>query len=318
MRKEKVAIVFPGQGSQYVGMGKDLYDNFEIARRVFQEVDDAINQKLSDLIFFGDKEKLNLTENAQPAIMACSIAAYRILTDINGATTMADLCRATAGHSLGEYSALCAAGSISLSDTAKLLKKRGLAMQAAVPVGHGGMSALLGVDFDTASQIAIEAEKYGICEVANDNCNGQIVISGDIKALEYAETIATQYGCKKAVRLPVSAPFHSVLMHPAAKIMEQELLNMHFITPSVPVISNYTARPNLSTVQMVQLLVGQISNVVRWTESIQVISKRYNTKHFIECGPGKVLSGLINRILIQVDCKQVSSKDDLKNIENIV
>jgi [acyl-carrier-protein] S-malonyltransferase len=318
MRRENVAIVFPGQGSQYIGMGKDLYDNFETARRVFQEVDDAINQKLSDLIFFGDKETLNLTENAQPAIMACSIAAYKILCEINGATSMIDLCRATAGHSLGEYSALCAAGAISLADTARLLKKRGLAMQAAVPVGQGGMSALLGVDFDTASQIAIEAEKYGICEVANDNCNGQIVISGDIKALDYAEAIATQYGCKKAVRLPVSAPFHCALMHPAAKIMEQELLNMNFSPPTVPVISNYTARPNVSTVQMVQLLVGQISNVVRWTESIQLMSARYNIKHFIECGPGKILSGLISRILIQVDCKQVFSRDELRSIEKIV
>ena len=318
MRKENVAIVFPGQGSQYIGMGKDLYDNFEIARRVFQEVDDAINQRLSELIFFGDKEVLNLTENAQPAIMACSIAAYRILAEINGATSMSDLCRATAGHSLGEYTALCAADALSLADTARLLKKRGLAMQAAVPVGHGGMSALLGVDFDTASQIAIEAEKYGICEVANDNCTGQIVISGDIKALDYAETIATQYGCKKAVRLPVSAPFHCALMHPATKIMEKELLNMTFSSPTVPVISNYTARPNVSTVQIIQLLVGQIANVVRWTESIQLMSARYNTKHFIECGPGKILSGLINRILIQVDCKQVFSSNELRSIEKIV
>jgi len=318
MRRENVAIVFPGQGSQYIGMGKDLYDNFETAKRVFQEVDNAIDQKLSDLIFYGDTHTLNLTENAQPAIMACSIAAYRVLDEINGAKSMAELCSATAGHSLGEYSALCAAGALSLTDAAKLLKKRGLAMQDAVPVGHGGMSALLGVDIDTASQIAIEAEKYGICEVANDNCNGQIVISGNIKALEYAESIASQYGCKKAIRLSVSAPFHCALIHPAAKIMEQERLNTHFRSPAGPIVSNYTARPNISTIQIVHLLVGQISNVVRWTESIALISKRYNVKHFIECGPGKVLSGLISRILIQVDCKQVSSKGDLRNIENIV
>jgi [acyl-carrier-protein] S-malonyltransferase len=318
MRRENVAIVFPGQGSQYVGMGKDLYDNFQTAKLVFQEVDDAIGQKLSDLIFYGDKNLLNLTENAQPAIMACSIAAYRVLAEINRATSMVQLCSASAGHSLGEYSALCAAGALSLTDTARLLKKRGLAMQDAVPIGTGGMSALLGIDIDTASQIAIEAEKYGTCEVANDNCHGQIVISGHVKALEYAESIARQYGCKKAIRLSVSAPFHCALMHPAAKIMEQELLNTNFRSPAVPIVSNYTARPNISTVQIPQLLTGQISNVVRWTESITLISARYNIKHFIECGPGKVLSGLISRILIQTDCKQASSKEDLENIENIV
>jgi [acyl-carrier-protein] S-malonyltransferase len=318
MRKEDIAIVFPGQGSQYIGMGKDLYDNFETARRVFVEVDEAISQNLSDLIFFGNKDELDLTENAQPAILACSIAAYRVLAEINEATSMFDLCAVTAGHSLGEYSALCAAGALSLSSAARLTKKRGLAMQAAVEIGRGGMSALLGVDFDTASQIVIEAEKYGVCEVANDNCNGQIVISGDIKAIEYAESIASQYGCKKSVRLSVSAPFHCSLMHPAAKIVEKELLEINFSPPKVPVISNYTARPNVSTIQIVQLLVGQIANVVRWTESIKLMSARYNVKHFIECGPGKTLSGLISRILIKSDCKHVFSKDELRSIDKIV
>ncbi len=318
MKKEHVAIVFPGQGSQYIGMGKDLYDNFAVARRVFHEVDDAINQKLSDLIFFGTSDQLNLTENAQPAIMACSMAAYRVLAEINGAQSMNRLCAVTAGHSLGEYSALCAAGSISLHDTARLLKARGLAMQEAVPLGKGAMSALLGVDFDTASRIAIEAERYGVCEVANDNCIGQVVISGDIRAVEHAESIAKQYGCKRAIRLVVSAPFHCTLMHSAAKKMAEELSKINFTTPSVPVVSNYTARPNLSQQQIPQLLVGQIANVVRWTESVQLISTEYNVNNFIECGPGKILSGLISKTLIKVECMNLGSKADLNTLRNIL
>lgn len=318
MRKESVAIVFPGQGSQYIGMGKELCDNFLSARKVFEEVDEAINQKLSDLMFFGDSAELNLTANAQPAILACSIAAYKVLAEYNGASNIVDMCSVVAGHSLGEYSALCAAGAISLADAAKLVKKRGLAMQAAVPVNKGGMSALLGVDFDTATQIVIEAEKYGVCEVANDNCIGQIVISGELQALEYAEKIATRYGCKKAIRLPVSAPFHCSLMRPAAKIMEKELSKVKISAPAVPVVSNYTARPNLAQLQILQLLVGQISNVVRWTESIRLIHDRYNVRNFIECGPGKVLSGLTSRILVKVNCLSFGSPVDLMNIERII
>lgn len=318
MRKEDVAIVFPGQGSQYIGMGKDLYDNFDIARKVFHEVDNAISQNLSKLMFDGNSEDLNLTENTQPAIMACSIAAYRVLADINGAQNMNDLCIVTAGHSLGEYSALCAAGSLSLHDTAKLLKKRGLAMQEAVPVGKGAMSALLGVDFDTASRIAIEAEKYGVCEVANDNCIGQIVISGDIKAIEYAESVSKRYGCKRAVRLSVSAPFHCTLMHHAAEVMSVELSKVKISAPSVPVVSNYTARANLSSILIADLLVGQISNVVRWTESVKLISDSYNVKYFIECGPGKILSGLINKTLIKAQCMNLGSKAELNALHSII
>lgn len=318
MRKEDVAIVFPGQGSQYIGMGKNLYDTFEVAREVFQEVDDAIDQKLSDLMFFGDKDTLNLTENAQPAIMACSIAAYRVLSKVNNASSISQLCVVTAGHSLGEYSALCAAGALSLSDTAKLLKKRGLAMQSAVPVGKGGMYAMIGIDINTASQVVIEAGKYGVCEVANDNCFGQIVISGDIKALEYAVSIAEKYGCKRSIKLPVSAPFHCSLMHPAAKVMENELSKIHISSPNVPVVSNYTARPNMSSIQIPQVLVGQIPNVVRWSESIELIYKMYNVKHFIECGPGAVLSGLIRRIISNIECINLSCTSDLDNIKKII
>jgi len=318
MRREDVAIVFPGQGSQYIGMGKDLYDNFTAAKRVFQEVDEAISMKLSDLIFYGDKEELNLTANTQPAIMAVSIAAYRVFAEKNGAASMEDLCAVTAGHSLGEYSALCAAESISLADTARLLKIRGQAMQQAVPIGKGGMSAFLGIDFDTATNIVIEAEKYGICEVANDNCIGQIVISGEIAALEYAEKIASEYGCKKAIRLPVSAPFHCKLMDPAAKVMEEALSKVKILSPSVPVVSNYTARPNLSQIQILHLLVGQISNVVRWTDSVKMIFDRYNTRNFVEIGPGKVLNGLINRILIRTNCMNFEKIGDLSTIPNII
>lgn len=318
MRRESVAIIFPGQGSQYVGMGKELYDNFLVAKRVFEEVDEAIDQKLSTLMFDGDRDELSLTVNAQPAIMACSIAAYRVLAEKHGATSMVDLCAVTAGHSLGEYSALCAADSISLADTAKLLRKRGIAMQNAVPIGKGGMTALLGVDFNTATHIAIEAEKHGICEVANDNCAGQVVLSGDLQALAYAEEIAGRYGCKRAIRLPVSAPFHCALMHPAAKVMERELAEVTIRAPSVPVMSNYTARPNLSNVQILQLLVGQISNVVRWTDCVKTMSNRYNVKNFIEVGPGRVLSGLVNRILMSVNCMNVENISDLSRIPTIV
>ena len=318
MRKEGIAIIFPGQGAQQIGMGKDLYDNFEVAKRVFQEVDSAINQNLSDLIFYGNKEELDLTENAQPAIMACSIAAYKVLAEVHGAMSLSDLCIATAGHSLGEYTALCAAGSLTLSDTAKLLKIRGKSMQEAVPVGQGTMSALLGIDFDSASQIVIEAEKYGTCEIANDNCIGQIVISGDTKAVEYAERIASQYGCKRAIRLPVSAPFHCALMYPVEKIMSAELAKIYIAAPSVPVISNYTARPNLSPIQIAQLLVGQISNTVRWTESIELIHRRYNVENFIECGPGKILCGLVSRIITYSKCMNVGAKADLATIPKIV
>ncbi len=318
MRREDVAIVFPGQGSQYIGMGKDLYDNFPVAKRVFEEVDEAISMKLSDLIFYGEKDELNLTENTQPAIMAVSIAAYRVFAEQNGASSMEDLCAVTAGHSLGEYSALCAADSISLSDTARLLKIRGQAMQKAVPIGKGGMSVFLGIDFDTATNIVIEAEKYGVCEVANDNCIGQIVISGEIPALEYAEGIAAEYGCKRTIRLPVSAPFHCKLMDPAARVMEEALNKVNILAPSVPVVSNYTARPNLSQIQILHLLVGQISNIVRWTDSVKIISDRYNTRNFVEIGPGKVLNGLINRILIRINCMNFEKVSDLNTIPNII
>ncbi len=318
MRRENVAIVFPGQGSQCIGMGKDLYDNFQVAREVFDEVDEAIGQNLSKLMFDGDKDELNLTENTQPAIMAVSVAAYRVLADHNKAYSMEDLCAVTAGHSLGEYSALCAAGSISLSDTAKLLKARGKAMQKAVPLGKGGMSALLGIDFDTANQIAAEAEKFGVCDVANDNCIGQIVISGDIATLEHAEKIAAEHGCKRAIRLAVSAPFHCKLMDPAAKVMEEELAKVKILAPAVPVVANYTARPNLSQVQILPLLVGQVSNVVRWTESVKTIFDRYDTRNFIEVGPGKVLNGLVNRILMKTNFMNLEKTSDLNTIPNII
>ena len=318
MRKENIAIVFPGQGSQYIGMGKDLYDNFSIAKDVFHEVDEAIGQKLSTLMFEGSKNELDLTENTQPAIMAVSIAAYLILAEHNKAHSMDSMCAVAAGHSLGEYSALCAAGSISLADTARLLKKRGQAMQNAVPVGKGGMTALLGIDIDTAMQITVDAEEYGICEVANDNCIGQIVISGEIKALEYAESIAMKYGCKKAIRLHVSAPFHCMMMKPAALIMQQELSKVKIIAPAVPVVANYTARPNLSSIQIPQLLVGQISHMVRWSDSVKLIFSRYDIKNFIEIGPGQVLKGLINRIVVKTNYLSFEKTSDLNIIPSII
>lgn len=315
MKREDTALVFPGQGSQYVGMGKNLYDDFEVARRVFEEVDDGVNQKLSELIFNGNKDDLNLTENTQTGIMAVSVAAYRVLAAEKGIKSLAEICKVTAGHSLGEYSALCAAGSISLTDTAKLLKARGKAMQEAVPVGKGGMLALLGVNYETAQQIATAGEKHGVCQVANDNCSGQVVISGDLIALEEVEKFASEYGCKRAIRLPVSAPFHCRLMGPAANVMQDELAKVQIFNPSVPIIANYTAKPNLSSEAVLGLLVNQIPNRVRWNESINLMSEEYKIKNFIEVGPGKILTGLIGRILEGVSCTSFEKSSDLNNIQ---
>ena len=286
------AFIFPGQGSQAVGMGGALADAFPVAREVFEEVDDALGQKLSLLMREGPMEELTLTANTQPALMAHSIAAMRVLEKEAG-VDIADA-QFVAGHSLGEYSALCAARSLSLSDTARLLRIRGEAMQAAVPVGEGAMAALIGVDLEGA-QKAIDATEGGACEIANDNAPGQVVISGDKTRVEAVCAGAKEFGAKIAKLLPVSAPFHSSLMAPAAERMAEALAEADIQSPATPLIANVTADVTSDPAVIRDLLVKQVTGRVRWTESVQKMAAD-GCETFVEVGSGKVLCGLVKRI----------------------
>ena len=286
------AFIFPGQGSQAVGMGVALADAFPVAREVFEEVDDALGLKLSVLMREGPMEELTLTANTQPALMAHSIAAMRVLEKEAG-VDIADA-QFVAGHSLGEYSALCAARSFSLSDTARLLRIRGEAMQAAVPVGEGAMAALIGVDLEGA-QKAIDATEGGACEIANDNAPGQVVISGDKTRVEAVCAGAKEFGAKIAKLLPVSAPFHSSLMAPAAERMAEALAEADIQSPATPLIANVTADVTSDPAVIRDLLVKQVTGRVRWTESVQKMAAD-GCETFVEVGSGKVLCGLVKRI----------------------
>lgn len=289
------AYVFPGQGSQAVGMGKDLAAAFSEAREIFQEVDEALKQNLSKIMFEGPGDELTLTENAQPALMAVSLAVIKVL-ETQAKITIRNTARYVAGHSLGEYSALCAAGSLTLSDAARLLKTRGRAMQKAVPVGEGAMAALLGLDADQAVKIASEASANGeICTVANDNGPGQAVVSGHKAAVERATVIAKEHGAKRAMLLPVSAPFHCPLMKPAADVMAEALAAVTIKPPVVPVIANVTAATVIDPDEIRRLLVEQVTGMVRWRESVQLM-KEAGVTALIEAGAGKVLTGLAKRI----------------------
>ncbi|CAK0741721.1 (acyl-carrier-protein) S-malonyltransferase [uncultured Gammaproteobacteria bacterium] len=290
------AFVFPGQGSQVVGMGKELAQAFAIARQTFEEIDDALNQKLSALMFEGFASDLMLTENAQPALMAVSLAVIRVLQQ-QGGVDLAKVAAFVAGHSLGEYSALCAAGTFSLADTARLLKLRGLSMQKAVPVGEGAMAALLGADPEAARSIAAEAqaESGKVCAMANDNAPGQVVISGHVLAIEAALAIAATRGLKRSIRLPVSAPFHCLLMAPAAKAMAEALAEVVMVAPVVPLVANVTAAPVTDPAEIRSLLVEQVTGVVRWRESVLAM-KAAGVDTLVEIGAGKVLAGLTKRI----------------------
>jgi [acyl-carrier-protein] S-malonyltransferase len=287
------AFVFPGQGSQDVGMGKALAEAFPSARAVFDEVDDALGQKLSVIMWEGPKETLTLTENAQPALMAVSMAVMRVLEKEKG-FSLADKVKFVAGHSLGEYSALAAAGAFSLADASRLLKLRGQAMQKAVPVGVGAMAALLGVGVEAAEKVAAEAAQGDVCQIANDNDPTQIVLSGHKSAIDRVAEIGKKYGVRRAVPLPVSAPFHCALMQPAADAMAEALSNVTVNKPVVPVIANVLAAPISDPDEIKKRLVEQVTGTVRWRESVATMAASGITD-FYEIGAGKVLAGLVKR-----------------------
>ena len=295
------AFLFPGQGAQAIGMGKDLAENFLVSKNVFEEVNDALGQDLSGLIWDGDIETLTLTENAQPALMATSIAAIKAL-EAEGIKF--DQASYIAGHSLGEYSALCAAGSLSLTDTAKLLRIRGKAMQDAVPFGLGAMAAILGLDFETVSQITNSSSNDQICQAANDNDPGQVVISGHKNAVEQTIELAKDAGAKRAVLLPVSAPFHCSLMQPAADIMAKALNDIKLNDPIVPLVANVRANEQNNGDIIKDLLIEQVTGSVRWRESIEFMSSKGVSEVF-EIGAGKALSGMVRRINREISVNQV-------------
>jgi [acyl-carrier-protein] S-malonyltransferase len=302
-----IAFIFPGQGSQSVGMGKALADNFPPARQVFEEVDGALGEKLTKIIWEGPAETLTLTENAQPALMAVSLAVMRTL-EAEAGLDLARHAQFVAGHSLGEYSALAAAGSLSLSDTARLLRIRGRAMQQAVPVGQGAMAALIGLSFEEA--VAVAAEAGGICQAANDNGGGQVVVSGDRDAVERAVELAKAKGAKRAMMLPVSAPFHCALMRPAAQVMADALREVTVLRPAVPVVANVLARPVTEPDEIRQNLVAQVTGTVRWRESIAYMAQA-GVETFYEAGAGKVLSGLVKRIADGVGGTPIGTPEDV-------
>lgn len=288
------ALVFPGQGSQAVGMGRELAAAFPIARYTFEEVDDALDQKLSRVMFEGPEADLVLTENTQPALMAVSLAVTRVLRD-DGGLDLPRHAAFVAGHSLGEYSALAAAGSFALADAARLVKRRGLAMQRAVPVGEGAMAALLGLDLDQAREIAERAAESEVCSTANDNAPGQVVVSGDKAAVERAIKLAAGRGARRAILLPVSAPFHCALMEPAAREMAEALAAVALSPPAAPLVANVTATAVDDPDTIRRLLVEQVTGLVRWRESV-VFMKEQGVDQMVEIGAGRVLSGLARRI----------------------
>jgi [acyl-carrier-protein] S-malonyltransferase len=304
-----IAFTFPGQGSQSVGMGKELADAFPEARAVFDEVDDALGQKLSDVMWSGPEETLTLTANAQPALMAVSVAAIRVM-QARG-LNIADKVAYVAGHSLGEYSALCAAGTFSLADTARLLRIRGDAMQSAVPVGQGAMAAIIGLEHADVEAVCVAARDAGICQIANDNGGGQLVISGSKAAVEKAAALATEKGAKRAIMLPVSAPFHSDVMKPAADAMLHALAKVEKSKPVVPVIANVRAAPVYDADEIAQLLVTQVTGQVRWRETVEWFGANGITTLY-EIGSGKVLTGLARRIDKNISGIAVNTPADIE------
>lgn len=305
-----IAFVFPGQGAQTIGMGKALAEAYPAAQAVFDEVDAALGESLSTLIWEGDIETLTLTQNAQPALMATSLAAVRALEAEGIAIDKASF---VAGHSLGEYSALAAAGAISVADTARLLRTRGQAMQSAVPVGEGAMAAILGLDLDAVRAVAEEAAQGEVCQAANDNDPTQIVVSGHKAAVERAAEIAKEKGAKRAVMLPVSAPFHCALMQPAADVMAEALAEVEIKAPAVPLIANVRADVVTDPAEIRALLVEQVTGSVRWRESVQTMAAK-GVSEFWEIGAGKALSGMIRKIDRSLASKQVGTPEGAKAV----
>jgi len=308
------AFVFPGQGSQAVGMGKSLAEAFPVARHLFEEVDEALKQKLSRLMFEGPESDLTLTENAQPALMAVSLAVVRVIEG-EGGVSLAAKGAFVAGHSLGEYSALAAAGTLALADAARLLKRRGLAMQRAVPVGEGAMAALLGLDLEAAIEVAAAAaaESKAVCSAANDNAPGQVVVSGAKAAVERAIALAGERGARRSVLLPVSAPFHCALMQPAADEMAEALADVTLNAPALPLVANVTASQVSDPETIRGLLVRQVTGMVRWRESV-LYMKDQGVDSLVELGAGKVLAGLARRIDRDLAAASAGTPDEIEAV----
>lgn len=309
----KYAFVFPGQGSQFVGMGKELAENFKTAKEVFQEVNDALSQDLFKLMVEGPENELTLTANAQPALMANSMAIVRVLEKDFG-VKLKDKAAFVAGHSLGEYSAACAAGVFSLEDTAKLLRIRGDAMQKAVPVGVGGMAAVMGVSFKDVQALAEAcADEDNLCVAANDNADGQVVLSGHLKAIEKAVEIASEFGAKRCIKLPVSAPFHSPLMQPAAEVMARALMQVEARDAQIPLIANVLAGAITDHKEIVKRLVEQVTGSVRWRESV-IYMKEQGVTDVAELGAGKVLANIIKRSDKEMNAFSVGSAAEIEEL----
>ena len=304
------AFVFPGQGSQVVGMGQELAEAFSAAKLVFEEVDDALETRLSRIIFDGPQEELTLTQNAQPALMAVSMAVVRVL-EAEGGVKIGDVATFVAGHSLGEYSALAAAGAIPLAETARLLQTRGEAMQAAVPVGVGAMAAILGPSLEAVEAIAADAAEDQVCDVANDNSDGQVVVSGNTEAVERAIEIAKERGAKRAMSLPVSAPFHCSLLDPAADVMTYALATANISAPMLPLVANVTGAPVSDPDDILNLLIEQVTSRVRWRESVLAM-RDLGVEELCEIGAGKVLTGLVRRIDRELGSRTIGSPADIE------
>ena len=305
-------IVFPGQGSQKISMGKDLSDNFIEAKEVFEEVNEALDFDLTKIMWGDDEKALSLTYNAQPALMACGVASFRVLKKITG-KKLPQLADYVCGHSLGEYTAMTVSEVFSLKECSKLLRLRGNAMQKAVPVGKGAMAAFIGADISKTLDILKQVQSFGVCDIANDNSDGQVVISGDLEAVENAINLTKQYGIKRAVLLPVSAPFHCRLMQPAQLTMEEALNNLEFQQPTLPIISNINAEPETDPNKLRKNLINQVTGTVKWRETM-LLAKKLGVQKITELGSGKVLTGIAKRMIENVSILNIENSADLENI----